>query len=73
MKSLIFTLIISLIAARSDYKVCTDDVKIMVDDVFVIIEEVENNTYHPSHLPFKKLSASLHKFLSECANIDVDI
>lgn len=73
MKSIIFTFIVALVAASSDYKVCTDDVKIMVDDVFEIVEEMENNTYNPSHLPFKKMTASLHKFLHECANVDVDV
>ena len=73
MKSLIIALIIALATASSDYKVCTDDVKIMVDDVFEIVEEMENNTYSPSHIPFKKMTASLHKFLHECANVNVDI
>lgn len=73
MKTFIICLILSLTLASSDYRVCTDDVKIMVDDVFEIVEEMENNTYNPSHLPFKKMTASLHKFLHECANVDVDV
>ena len=73
MRTFIFAFIFALAATSSDYKVCTDDVKIMVDDVFEIVEEMENNTYSPSHLPFKKMTASLHKFLHECANVDVDI